>query len=486
MKNMIYKQRTVVIVLMAFLLSFTGCIKDILDTSPDTSISDATAFATPERVAAQVTALYKGLKSANFYGGRYLIFNELRADEFLMGNPDPGQAMNVWAHTVNSGSSEVIGMWSSGFQAINRANTFIAGLQENPDVISPELFTQYIAEAKFVRAVSYLALVQVYARPYTMDNGASPGIPLRLQRENSGANNDLARSTVAEVYAQILQDLNEAEDGLPESHGDNYTDRVKAQKNTAIAFKVRTQLYKGDYTAAVAEASRIVSLATISSPSGVDLSLEPDYSDLFTGHYDGNEAVFYMPFTDADAGSLITYYFRAPPAAGSGYYLNAGGILANPVFTNAADKRSSFIVTSQGQRWLSKYNTPNPNTDYVPVMRYAEVLLNYAEAAARNNDLSAAATLLKAVRNRSDAGYTFNPADLASQSKLIELILTEKRIEFLGEGFRVPDVQRQVLPIPGKTAPSGSAPELAPSATLYVWPISSEELSTNSLMTPNP
>ncbi|MEO5998103.1 MAG: RagB/SusD family nutrient uptake outer membrane protein [Chitinophagaceae bacterium] len=121
----------------------------------------------------------------------------------------------------------------------------------------------------------------------------------------------------------------------------------------------------------------------------------------------------------------------------------------------------------------------------MPVMRYAEVLLNYAEASARTGALADAAALLNAVRKRSDATYSFSSADLASQTALTNLVITERRIELLGEGFRVPDVQRLMLPIPGKAALSCIAPTSDPTATLYIWPISSEELGTNKLMTPN-
>jgi starch-binding outer membrane protein, SusD/RagB family len=485
MKQILIKQLIRVGKLVIFILFFSACNKDLLKTVPDTSISDVTAFDTPERVASQVNGLYSALKSSDFLGGRYLIFNELRADEFLMGNPDPGQAMNVWGQTINSGSGEVINMWAAGYQAINRVNTFLAGLDEHKEVVSETLYNEYVAEAKFVRAIAYYCLVQVYAKPFALDDGASPGLPLRLQRENSGQNNDLARSSVADVYTQILKDLDEAEAALPSTYYDNYLNTVKAHKNTAIALKTRIKLTKGDYSGVIDEASKIVSLTDMSSPSGVAFKLETNLSDLYSGSYTGSEAIFYMPFSSADAGSLITYYFRAPPAAGSGYYPNPDGILSNPALSDPDDQRSQFIVSAQDQKWLKKYDTPNPNTDYVPVMRYAEVLLNYAEAAAHSGQLETAAKLLEAVRKRSDEGYIFNNTDLTNQTSLTELILTEKRIEFLGEGFRVPDLQRLLQPIPGKTSPSGSAPTLQISQPLYIWPISSEEIGTNSLMVPN-
>lgn len=489
MNYLLYQRRAcnAALFILMVLLS-PACAKHLLDTVPDTSISDLTAFDTPDRISSQVNSLYASIKNGSFYGGGNLIYNELRSDEFLMGKPDPGQASNVWQHTVNSGSTEVISVWSAGFSAINAVNTFLAGLETHKSVVSDALYTQYVAEAKFIRGISYFALVQTYAKPYNADNGASLGLPLRLKSETSSADNNLARSTVADIYTQILSDLDAAEADLPDDYGDDFTNATKAHKSAAIAFKTRVDLVKGDYAGVKTEAAKIVSLSStpIQAPSGVPHQLEADFASLWTGDYTGPEAIFYLPFTNADAGSLITYYFRAPPAPGSEYYLNPAGILSNPALSDPSDARSTMIVASQGFEWLNKYTTPTPNTDYVPVMRYAEVLLNYAEAAARTNDLPTAATLLNAVRHRSDPSYTFSGGDLSSSATLVPLILTERRIELLGEGFRTFDVQRQLLPIPGKTAPSGTSPTLDISASLYIWPISSEEMAANKLMVQNP
>ena len=108
------------------------------------------------------------------------------------------------------------------------------------------------------------------------------------------------------------------------------------------------------------------------------------------------------------------------------------------------------------------------------------MLLNTAEALARQAagiDARALA-ILNAVRQRSDATTTFAPA---TKTDLINLILTERRIELLGEGHRMWDIQRQGLPFPAK----GSAPSVAPTAQNYVWPIPASELLYNNLAVQN-
>jgi hypothetical protein len=61
----------------------------------------------------------------------------------------------------------------------------------------------------------------------------------------------------------------------------------------------------------------------------------------------------------------------------------------------------------------------------------------------------------------------------------------ERRIEFLGEGLRLQDIQRNGLALPSKTGSIGLAPEVPPTAKNYMWPIPSGELTTNKLCVPN-
>ena len=122
----------------------------------------------------------------------------------------------------------------------------------------------------------------------------------------------------------------------------------------------------------------------------------------------------------------------------------------------------------------------------MPVIRYAEVLLNYAEAAAQNDNLATATALLQAVRNRSNPSFVFNNTDIDTKAALLNTIATERRIELLGEGFRLQDLQRTLQTLPAKVGAIGTAPLVLNTASNYIWPIPSGELSTNKLMVPNP
>jgi hypothetical protein len=88
-----------------------------------------------------------------------------------------------------------------------------------------------------------------------------------------------------------------------------------------------------------------------------------------------------------------------------------------------------------------------------------------------------AVALLNAVRHRSDPATTFAPGDFASATDLINAILEERNIEFLGEGRRSPDIMRLGLPFPAK----GSVLEIPTSSPSYIFPAPSSETQYNSL-----
>lgn len=467
----------------------TACSDDLLDTQPETSIPESIAFSTPEKILAQTNNLYKQLQNQSFYGGRFIVFNEQRADQFGQNDGNAATGSAVWNQNVASTNDFVNNVWSVGYTAINASNILISKMNETT-VISKELAKNYIAEAKFVRAFCYFSLIQTYAKPYNQDKSAL-GLPLRLTPITTSGNNDLARSSVEMVYNQILKDLDEAEIDLSVSYTTPLLNTSRAKKVTAIALKTRVLLVQNNFDKVITEAKKIVSATPPFQYTEGNLTqkLEPNYTAIFGGSYTGTEAVFSIPFANSttetpSAQYALAYNYLTQPII----FLAAAGIVSDPVFSSASDARSSLIGTNAAnQKVLKKFSvTTAPFRDYVPVMRYAEILLNYAEAAANTNDLVQATALLKAVRNRSDPNYVFPANDIATKEALIATIQKERDIEFLGEGFRLMDLQRKVQTLPAKKGSIGTAPLVLPTSSNYIWPIPSGEISTNKLMVPNP
>jgi starch-binding outer membrane protein, SusD/RagB family len=471
------------------LLGLTACDKDFLNTVPKTTIPEDVAYSTAGKILASVNNLYGQVQNASFYGGRFIVFNEQRADEFGQNDGNAATGSAVWQQSVASTNDFVNNVWAAGYTAINASNILISKLQ-GTSVVSDSIAKGYIAEAKFIRALSYLSLIQTYSKPYTLDKNGL-GVPLRLTPITTSGFNDIARSTTAAVYTQILKDLNEAEADLPTAYLTALLNTSRAKKSTAIALKTRVYLIQGDYANVVKEAQKLVSATAPFQYAAGSLThkLEANIATVFGGSYTGTEALFSIPFANSttetpSAQSALAFNYLSQPII----FLATAGISSNAALNSTADARSGLISTNSAkQRVLRKFAiTTAPFRDYVPVIRYAEVLLNYAEAAANINDLATATALLKAVRNRSNPSYTFPDADITTKDALINTILTERRIELLGEGFRLQDLQRKGQTLPAKTGSIGTAPLVLVTASNYIWPIPSGEISTNKLMVANP
>jgi hypothetical protein len=426
--------------------------------------------------------MYAGVKVGTFYGGRYFNYQDVRGEEFINESSNGVTNLQTWNFTVSSSTNEVTNLWGAAYAAINRINVVLKGIDNAP--VSDEIKNQYRGEARFLRALVYHSLVTIYARPYTDGNGDKPGVVIYTEPQTSIGENNKERSTVAEVYSLIVEDLNFAEANLPQSYGSTALNVTRAHKNAAIALKTRVYLHMGDYNNVITEGNKLVPVAApFVAPTGVQHKLEANIAAVFGAGGQTLENIFSFPFTTLDLpgtqNSLNQYYSPGAPAgSGNGdYSLNTtSGIVANAQWT-ATDARRAFNQVAGNKTWLRKWTA---NENYVPVIRYAEVLLNLSEALARTNGLDTrAVALLNAVRQRADAATVLAPV---SQEDLINMILTERRIELLGEGFRSRDLMRLGLPLPAK----GTAPAVAATDNQYIWPIPQSEILVNKSITQNP
>lgn len=480
-------------------LLFSSCRKEEwLNPQPSTLITDATAFSTPERIQNQINGLYASMKASRYYGSWFLIVSDIRTGEFHCSNMNAATGSTMYSMLPQTTTSDVGDIWEAMYACINKVNVFLDNMDKGGDaVLDANTATSYRAEARLIRAITYYNLLQLYARPYWDGNGSKPGLPLRLTGNTASGNYDLARSSVADTYKQVLEDLDFAEQNLPASYSSAFLNTVRAHKNTAIALKTRVYLSMRDYPKVIAEANKIVSSsAPFTASSGVAHKLEANIADVFKPPYTTTESIFSMPFTNGDApGNALSRYYL--PGTGDGgtassngageYSLNkVEGIYASSVWASTDDRRGlTKIGTSTGKAWLTKFTQASPYTDYVPVIRYSEVLLNLAEALARNtNSIDARSlALFNAVYGRSNQGASLSAASFANVSQYLDRIIEERRIEFLGEGLRNGDIMRLGLTIPAKSQHAISA--VAPSAPEYILPIPAAELILNSLMENN-
>jgi starch-binding outer membrane protein, SusD/RagB family len=471
------------------LVMVTSCKRELLSPIPQTSITDATAFDTPARIANQVNSLYAAFKTGAFYGGRAQIASDIRGEDFINETTNLVTGADVWQLNATGTSQNFVkNLWAAAYSAINLCNLFIDGMAaKGTSVVGAALSNNYLGEARLLRAATYLKLLEHYSRPFADGNGSKPGVPLRLVGIKESGFSALARSTVAEVYTQIIADLDFAEANLPLTYTTASLNTTRAHRNTAIALKTRVFLSMQDYTRTIAEANKIVAqnVAPFSATTGVAHALQANIVNVFRTPYTTTESILSMPMSSTAGDNPGTqnqlgFYFAKTTGNGE-FSLNPSGIIANVGWTATDARRTGFVATVSGKPYLNlKYNGASPYTDWAPIIRYSEVLLNLAEALARTNagvNVRSLA-LLNAVRQRSDATTILAPV---TQADLINAILLERRIEFLGEGIRNIDQMRLLQTIPAK----GSIAAKAPGEQGYIWPISADELSLNPLMTDN-
>lgn len=492
-------RNTIKISVVLILILLTGaCSKENLNLVPETSLSDLSVFDNKDRIVAQVNGLYSFMKSGQFLGGRYLVYNDIRDDNFIPNSNNGVTNFATWNHSLVSSTNEVNNCWGAIYAAVNAINIFTEGLEtawtsgKLTSKITEAEKNQYMSEALTLRAMCYFYLVQLYALPYNKSNGTEPGVPLRLKAYSSLEGNNLARSSVAEVYTQILADLNAAEPLAIDTYGTGAANALlnttRIHKNTIIAFKTRVYLHMNNFASVVTESSKIVpASAPFVAPTGVPNALNATFAGIWATPYTTVESILSMPFTETNLpgtqNSLAVYYH---PSSSESYFLvTAPGSLFTKI--DAADKRKALFVTSGSKTYIGKFTNYTSPVDYAPVMRYAEVLLNRAEALVRSSNAvtQQAVDLLNAVRGRSYAAGTYTLASFTTVQSFVDAVMLERNIEFLGEGIRNFDLMRTVSTIPGKDGTAfamGLVSSVAPSDPTYVWPMPSSEANQNKLL----
>jgi hypothetical protein len=280
-----------------------------------------------------------------------------------------------------------------------------------------------------------------------------------------------------------------------------------------------------DWAGVIAEGAKLgtgAAATTFTAPStygGYALTTSPDGP--FVSFMNNTESMFSIENSSAanggTNGALPSMFGAAAnvisPTFGARTLVVTSPNLYNASFWVTGDTRRTLLQVqgaSTGNKYFFnyKYRDPLNRTDYNPIIRYAEVLLNVAEAYSRTTALDVRAlSLLNAVRNRAvPAASQFTAATFTTQNSLTQAILNERRIEFAGEGRRWPDITRlsqdpvfQVAGggIPAKTLVTdlvgdgsqyntttrpvvGTSKAALPYSDVhYVWPIPAQEVSSN-------
>lgn len=522
------------------LLTVSSC-KKFTELNPKSSLSEASAFSSAANIELAMVGVYNTATVGTYNGGagRGYPFGAAAIEQAEMRGEDMVNTQTfyqiTYETTITPSTANNINMWSNLYALINQCNIVIDGVTaaSASGTITAAVANKYAGEARFLRALAHHELVIDFCRPYVDGNGSNPGVPYRTVGVNStdivASQVSVPRGTVAEDYTKILADLDFAEANLPV--GPSASGFTRATKGAAIALKTRVKLHMNDFPGVIAEGAKLGTSAATGPYTGVpangvySLTASPDGP--FVSFKNNTESIFSIENGSASNGGVngaLANMF-GPAANALNTLVGRNLVVTSPNLYNAAfwvtgDTRRTLLQiqqTTTGAKYFFnyKYRDPATSTDYAPIIRYAEVLLNVAEAYSRTTALDTRAlNLLNAVRNRAvPVASQYTIASFATQNLLTQAILNERRVEFAGEGRRWPDITRlsqdpnfQVAGggIPAKilvTALSGTGsnwdavlrPVTAAAKVAlpytdfhYIWPIPQDEINANPNMAQNP
>ena len=446
---------------------FSSCADD-LDKEPKLNLTDKEIFADSQHIESNLLGIYGSAKS--IIGLRFFNFNVARGDEFINQSVNANEAIASYEMTVGQTTSDNTETWTKLYQTINNANTFLEKINDAKE-IAGDNYGKWVAEAKFVRALSYYYLNSLYAQPYLLNKDAK-SVPLRLKSEDNTGNNNLKRSTVAEIDAQILEDLSDENiNNLPAAAG-TYDAVTRATQGAAHVLRQRIYMEQGQWDKAIEEGLAVKGY-----------SLEGDISNLFKSPFITNETIFSFPMSETNRGSRQSapaYYFYD----GTRFVIDyTSGILSKAGYSITNDARVKELTGKVGTQPIStKFKDSQNYLDWTPVFRYAEVLLNLAESYYQNGDEPSARKYLNEVRRRS-VKESDDVIDISSLTReaLKTAIYNERRAEFIGEGIRSLDIHRRGEDF---IKQGGTVKEIhiTPAINGYIWPIPTIESSANKLI----
>ncbi|MFD2570046.1 RagB/SusD family nutrient uptake outer membrane protein [Spirosoma soli] len=461
------KNKLIFLPLLA-LITLVGCERDLNIANPN-QITTEVFWRTADDALAGVNAIYSTTHRTGIT--RWMQFYYIiRSDEGRSQSPNSEIVNNMDRFLVTDYNyANAYSIWNDNYIGINRANQVLANV---PSIqMDDTLRARYLGEAKFLRAMFYFHLVTLFGN-----------VPLVLtpsmltDRPTSG--------TIAQVWAQIEQDLTQAAPALPTAYG--ATDVGRATRGAAYALLARAYLQQRKYNEALTPLQWLV------TGEGKNIySLVPNYRDNFLITTENNrESVFEWQFeanpaeyTDDDTetpnqnyGTSIAQFFAPSPIGFSDGEANRWPVreFYEPTTTGARDPRleASFLFDSTdargpaftqfyGQTFLQRYGTDNPRVWFRKFLndhwrnqedfrspnnwryiRYADVLLMYAEALNAVGQTAQAYPYVDQVRQRAGLVPLSTARPGLTQAQFLNQLKHERVTELSGEGWRWNDLAR--------------------------------------------
>lgn len=450
------KNITTIAASACILFFLSGCSDDLLEKTPKDRLSPSTFYENEAQVKMGLIGIYNALQPSatpnHFYQFDFMSDNGYCQDAW-QGSKEVGE----WL--TNASSWAPAAKWSQNYTIISRANAFMASLESAP--VGDDVKKQMTAEAKFLRAYAYSDLIAYYG-----------DVPLILAVQ-ALTDAYVARTPKSEVLTAILTDLDAAASALPDSYGGS--DKGRATKGAALAYKTRVLLYNEKWEEAASAAKAVIDLGKY--------SLFPSYEGLFQETNENSAEVIFdiqyikstqsqpwptsalslssWPTGNVTADMINSYYMTSGlpiTAAASGYnaqdpFKNRDPRLAASVVLPGSQMGSSIFIPANDQvpcgarpRKYADLGTSDINNTSLNtiLMRYADIYLMRAEALIESGSTAQEVyDLINAVRTRAGMPKVENVEGAGlNKSQLRTILRHERRVEFYNEGTRYADMLR--------------------------------------------
>lgn len=443
----------------------SSCTFDVLDDNPYYMGDSADQiFSSKAKIEAAAVGMYNALQNAEFLGGRAQIYVDARGID--LNPPTYFGGLSNFNPTASNGVVE--DAWQGAYRTISECNLFLEGIQKALEngVIDETDYKKFASEGRFIRGVTYFYTLNLWGQMYVKDS-ENLGVPLMIKSYDgkTGFTDaiQVPRSSINDCYKLIVDDLTYVKDNGYATWENEYANRARTTINAAKAFLSRVYLYMGDNVNAAAYAGELIG----------KFSLDTDVVNLFTTPETSPEIIFFVAMNQSDnpnTNNALGQHYGAAARA---------DITISSVYQNllsATDTRKTLgLLEKDGAVYCNKYR--KKSADWAPVIRYAEVLLNRAEALVKEKkEVNAEAVqLLSTVHSRSESTKTYSVSDFANYQALLDEILLERRRELAFEGHSSFDLFRNQIGIPAGRG-SASAPAIAYPSNLFTLPIPSGDV----------
>ena len=437
--------KNVITLLAGAAILLTSCKKDFIEINPQSTVTTDILYKTDKDFQDAVNGCYNVLQTQY---ANYWVFGDLPSDDIEEDIPNHVDHVSFEQFTVNDRQPILASTWKNYYSLISRANTILTAV-DKADAAVVKNKDRHIGEAKFLRALAYFDLVRIF--------GDLPMLTTNVTVEEAYKT---GREKADKIYDEvIIKDLLDAADKLPAKY--TGTDVGRATKGAAKAMLGKVYLTRKDFVNAEAKLKEVTTMG---------YALLPNFKDLwnYTVNEHHSEYIFDIEYEEGiGEGSVFTHTFIPAWTTLTDFYGIKGGTppsdgAPTPAFFAAFDPKDVrrnisvlYGITVNGvfmpipttsiqasKSYSTKYITPvasnNDSRANWKVIRYADVLLMYAEALNENGKTSEALTYENMVRTRAGLqGYTN-----LTQSAARENIYLERRLELSLEGQRWFDLVR--------------------------------------------